>query len=231
MNKKNFGLILFLILLFAVGCTGQSLRAEQTVALAGAEQVQANIEMAAGELNVSGGTDDLAQMAFVYSEPDQKPEVEYSVNDNKGDLIVRQPDAIDIGLNEHNEWQISLNETIPIALDISLGAGESKLKLGNLSLNRLDVNVGASNLELDLRGEWDQNLAARIEGGVGQLTLYLPQDVGVRVNVDQGIGQIHTNGLHKDGRAYVNDSYGVSDVTLDLNVEAGLGEINLFAES
>jgi hypothetical protein len=67
--------------------------------------------------------------------------------------------------------------------------------------------------------------------GVGQLTLYLPQDVGVRVYAHQGIGQKNTRGLYQDGRAYVNDSYGVSDVTLELNVEAGLGKINLLADS
>ena len=191
MNKILIGLTILLTLLFVLGCTAQSLHAEQTVALTGAEQVQANIEMTAGELNVSGGTDELAQSTFVYSEPDQKPEVEYTLYGNKGDLIIRQPDTIGIGLNEHNEWQISLNETVPMELDISLGAGKSKLQLGNLSLDRLDVNAGASDLELDLRGKWEQNLAAQIKGGVGQLTLYLPQDVGVRVYADQEIGHKH----------------------------------------
>lgn len=232
MNKKVIGLTMSIILLFIVGCTSQSLQqANQSVALEGAEQVQARIEMGAGELNISGGADSLADTTFVYSDANEKPEVDYTVNDNKGHLLIQQPDAVATGVNGHNEWQINLNETVPLDLAISLGAGKSNLKLGNLTLNQLDVNAGASDLELDLRGDWQQDMTAQIEGGVGKLTLYLPQNVGVRVNADQGIGSINTRGLQENGRAYVNDSYGASDVTLELNVEAGLGEINLFVES
>jgi hypothetical protein len=232
MNKRVIGLTMSLILFFIVGCTSQSLQqANQSVALEGAEQVQARIEMGAGELNVNGGANDLAETTFVYSDANEKPEIDYTVKNNEGDLIIKQPDNVSIGVNEQNSWQIDLNDTVPLDLAISLGAGKSNLKLGNLTLNRLDVNAGASDLELDLRGDWQHDVTAQIEGGVGQLTLYLPQDVGVRIHADQGIGSIHTQGLQENGRAYVNDSYGVSDVTLDLNVEAGLGEINLFVES
>ena len=37
MNKISFGLTILLTLLFVVGCTAQSLHAEQTVALKGVE--------------------------------------------------------------------------------------------------------------------------------------------------------------------------------------------------
>lgn len=231
MSKKIIGLTTFLILLVIVGCTGQLLQANQSVALEDAEQVQARIEMGAGELNVSSGADSLADTTFVYRGANEKPEISYTVHGNEGDLIIKQPDNISIGINEKNKWQINLNETVPLDLAISLGAGESNLKLGDLTLNRLDVNAGASDLELDLRGSWQQDMTAQIESGVGQLTLYLPQDIGVRINADQGIGDINTRGLQQNGRTYVNDSYGVSDVTLELNIEAGLGEINLFVES
>jgi hypothetical protein len=34
-------------------------------------------------------------------------------------------------------------------------------------------------------------------------------------------------GLEKKGDSYVNDAYGDSDVTLDVDVQGGVGEINL----
>jgi hypothetical protein len=51
--------------------------------------------------------------------------------------------------------------------------------------------------------------------------------VGVIVIVDSGIGEIKTSGLTKAGDTYINDAYGESDVTLEIDVDAGIGQINL----
>ena len=37
----------------------------------------------------------------------------------------------------------------------------------------------------------------------------------------------NAKGLKKVGDSYVNDAYGESDVTLDVDVRGGVGEINL----
>jgi hypothetical protein len=49
----------------------------------------------------------------------------------------------------------------------------------------------------------------------------------VRVNAEGGLGQINAEGLQREGDAYVNDAYGDSDVTLDVDVRGGVGQINL----
>ena len=43
----------------------------------------------------------------------------------------------------------------------------------------------------------------------------------------RGLGAIHADGFQKQGDAYVNDQYGRSPVTLQIEVEGGVGEINL----
>jgi hypothetical protein len=55
----------------------------------------------------------------------------------------------------------------------------------------------------------------------------LPRDVGVEVHAKGGIGEVRPGELKKEGDAYVNDAYGKSPVTLRVNVEGGIGEINL----
>ena len=42
-----------------------------------------------------------------------------------------------------------------------------------------------------------------------------------------GLGKINAEGLERVGDAYVNAAYGESDVTLNVDVQAGVGEINL----
>jgi hypothetical protein len=62
---------------------------------------------------------------------------------------------------------------------------------------------------------------------VGRATIRLPRDVGVHVVARGGIGAINASGFQKQGDAYVNDAYGKSPVTLQIEVEGGVGEINL----
>jgi hypothetical protein len=55
----------------------------------------------------------------------------------------------------------------------------------------------------------------------------LLSQVGVRVNAGTRFGRVNTDGLQKQGEAFVNDAYGDSNVTLRVDVQGGLGQINL----
>jgi hypothetical protein len=112
-------------------------------------------------------------------------------------------------------------------MSVELGAGRAELTLGKLSLNKLDLRMGAGETIVDLTGDWKNDLAAEIRGGVGRATVRLPRDVGVRVTAAGGIGAINAHDLRKEGDAYVNDAYRKSPVTLRVDVEGGVGEINL----
>ncbi len=48
-----------------------------------------------------------------------------------------------------------------------MGAGRSELKVGDLSLTRLEFNMGAGQVTADLTGDWKKDLDAEIHGGVG----------------------------------------------------------------
>ena len=85
-------------------------------------------------------------------------------------------------------------------------------------------------MRLDLTGPRTANLDVDIEGGVGSGTIRLPKDVGVRAHASGGIGSIFTDGLTRDGDAYVNDAYGKSAITVNVEVHGGIGQINLQLE-
>jgi hypothetical protein len=112
-------------------------------------------------------------------------------------------------------------------LSVEMGAGTSNLQLAGLSLTGLDINLGANESTVDLSGDWAQDLGVSIEAGAASLTVRLPSDIGVRVVVDRGPTVIEASGLTKDGNVYTNAAYGVSDVTLQIDLQAGIGAINL----
>ncbi len=220
--------------------------------LQGAEQVRVSLRMGAGELNVKSGADALMDAEFTYNVQAWKPEVTYSVANGEGNLNVQQSntDEITIGEGIRNTWDISLSNQVPLdvhiecgagnhdvdlsglqvtGLDMKLGAGSATVDVSdNPELSRLSFDIGAGDAEIDLSGPANQNVEADIQGGVGSTTLHLPGDVGVRVNVTRGIGDIETSGLFSQGNnTWVNDVYGKTDVTVNVDITSGIGRIAL----
>ena len=120
---------------------------------------------------------------FTYNVAKLKPEVEYT----DGTLTVQQPKTKGmpalLGITDfRNEWGLRLDDEVPMDLSVDVGAGTSNLKLGSLSLTKLDVTLGAATGTIDLSGDWTHDLDITIDTGAGDLTVQLPKDVGVRVD-------------------------------------------------
>ena len=195
----------------------------------GADSVRANLRIALGELDVGGGADSLMEADFAYNVAAWEPRVDYEVVGNSGELAVEQQ-----GLGEgiptrdvRNEWDLRLNDVVPVDLTVQMGGGVGNLDLDNLALTGMNLNVGAGSTRVDLSGEWKRDLSAIVRGGAGQLTVLLPSQMGVKVNAGTRLGRINAEGLQREGQAYVNDAYGGSDTTLEVEVTGGVGQINL----
>jgi len=230
LNKIAKIVILALLAAGAGACiaVGELVEETQTVELGEAESVELDLDIGAGELKVQGGARELMEGYFVYNIERWKPEIEYSVAGNRGMLKVKQGECHGMTIGKtRNKWNISVNNDIPLDIDVDFGAGEGNLDLRGLILNSLNIDMGVGELKLDLSGEQKQSLDVSIDGGVGSATIYLPVDVGVRVMVDGGIGSVNARGMIKRRDAYVNDAYGKTEVTIDVDVDAGIGSIDL----
>jgi hypothetical protein len=208
---------------------GEMQRQSQSVDLENAQSVRANLKMGAGELNLTGGADRLMEADFSFNVANWKPKVSYDVSGDTGELVVKQGSGggVNLGGDARNEWDIRFNDEVPTDLVVQMGAGESDLDLDSLTLTGLDLQMGAGKTTVDLTGDYAQDVEASIQGGVGEATVLLPSEVGVRAKAEGGLGKINAKGLQKEGNSYVNDAYGDSAVTLDVDVQGGIGEINL----
>ena len=215
-----------------------------------AETAQVDILMRAGELTLTGGSDHLVEADFTYNIESWTPEVDYLIADRRGTVTIEQPDALDGIPTEkvRNHWKVRLNNDIPLdlrlevgagastldldelsleSLQVRAGAGESHLNLGNASVPNLTVEAGLGAMSIDLSGRWENDLEAKIRNGVGELTVKVPREVGVRVDVATGLVDVQSNGFKRVDGAYVNSAYGQTDVTLNIDIQGGLGNINL----
>jgi N-terminal domain of toast_rack, DUF2154 len=217
---------------FAGACgvkqVGELQRQSQSVDVEEASSVRADLRMGAGELKLSGGADTLMEGEFSYNVADWKPEVDYEVSGDTGELSVKQDIIAGVPVGEaRNEWDIRFNDEVPTDLSVEMGAGESNLDLDSLTPTGLTLHMGSGKTTVDLTGDYAQDFDASIEGGAGEATVLLPSEVGARVSVEGGLGRIDAEGLQKQGNSYVNDAYGDSEVTLEVDIQGGVGQITL----
>jgi hypothetical protein len=215
--QRIFYIVTILFLLFGyMACVevGNMEVDTRTVELDGAETVVLDVRMGAGELDIHGGGRELMEATFAYNVDKWKPRIKYEVLGSKGILKIRQGKSSGVPMGStRNKWDISLSEGVPIMIRIDFGAGEGDLDMRELQLDSLEIDMGVGNLEVD--------------GGIGSATFYLPENVGVRVHVDKGIGSVHAQGLIKDGKVYKNDAYGTSEASINISIDAGIGSITL----
>jgi len=266
MSTKRIVLLGILVLLVAVtGCVpevtridatrirvGELVTESESVELGGARSVRAEIFMGGGELSVAGGADELLEADFTYNVAELEPEVKYG----GGKLIVQHPDVKFEGLGSlwdldgyRCQWDLRLNDDVPLEVSITVGTGTAHLEMGSLSLTRLDVatgtgdvtvdvsgaasltrlglQMGAGNVTVDLSGTWEHEVDVDLEGIFGELTVWLPRDAGVRVGVEGALGKVNVIGLTKEGDDYVNDAHGESEVVLRIDITGGVGQVTL----
>ncbi|MDF1515575.1 MAG: LiaF-related protein [Anaerolineae bacterium] len=71
------------------------------------------------------------------------------------------------------------------------------------------------------------DLDVDLHGGVGRITVVLPTTIGVRVNVNEAFGKVNADDLTMEDGIYINSAYDQSEVTMRINIDAGVGAINL----
>jgi hypothetical protein len=202
----------------------------QTVELQGAKTVDADVEMPAGTLDLRGGSNRLLDADFSFRESEGKPHVDYTVTGGQGQLAVTQNEKHLHFAGRRSDWKLRFANDVPLDLKVSLGAGKSDLKLRDMDVTHLEIHIGVGQMDLDLTGQRKSDLQVELEGGVGQARILLPRDVGVQAHVSGGIGSVGSDGLKRDGDTYVNDAYSKPGPKILLNVQGGVGQIDLVQE-
>src|SRR5215212_10587929 len=94
---------------------GKMQEESKSVDLKNAQSARAQLKMGAGELNVTGGADQLMEADFSYNVSDWKPKVSYDLSGKKGELVVKQGSAegANLGGDARNQWDITMNDEVP----------------------------------------------------------------------------------------------------------------------
>ncbi|MGM7700289.1 toast rack family protein [Pseudalkalibacillus sp. Hm43] len=191
------------------------------------KELEVSLQLGAGKLQVTGGTNQIMEGTFSYKGEEMDPHVNYEIHENqKGDLTVSQKSTKGWDFfSVKQDWEVALNDTLPLSLNLALGAGKSDLNLTNLKLKDLVIEAGVGETKIDLSGDWKESFKVKIDSGVGKTRVMVPKRIGVSLDVDKGVGKIDADYFMKVGSSYQNQAYETADVKIDIDIDIGIGDV------
>ena len=215
--------------LWMIGCgmsrpAGPVVHERQTIERGAATHARVEIDEC-GRTGAEVGSAKLFEGDFDFNVPDLKPVIAYAVNGTTGTLKLSQGSASG---SYENTWRLNLNESTPLDLDVTLSAGDAQP--GRLNLETLTVQLGAGDINVDLRGTPAKSYSVMVRAGAGDATIRLPASVGISVRTSGLIGDTNVSGLEKRDGRWINPRADGSPVTVDVQVQHGIGDLRLVAE-
>ena len=113
-------------------------------------------------------------------------------------------------------------------LDVRLGAADFAIRnLGNARVSDIRVEGGVGKVILDFGGKLESDVKIDANLALGKLSLRVPRDVGIRVELQRFIAGFDHPGLHKRGDAYYSDNWDDAKVRVRVRAETVLGAIEI----
>lgn len=121
------------------------------------------------------------------------------------------------------------NRVLLETLGVEAGVGKLVMTgLGNANFEELSFDGGLGSYELYFDGDLKQSASVDINMGMGKLNLYLPRSVGVRLKVNKSfLSSLSIDEIYKKHNYYFNENWGKTAASLDINIDTGLGKINV----
>lgn len=201
--------------------------------LGGAESVKVSIEFGYGELRVRELIDspNLMEGECVHYQGAYQCAKRYRVQGDKGYLTLSSEPSEGFRSrwdpSQKSQWMIELSASVPLVLDVNVGAGEAILDLSRLWVTDLDLDGGKGRVEVFFPEDAGRT-RADINVGIGDVILAIPEGVAARIDVDRGIGTTQVaERFRKEGDYYISEGYELATNRLDLEVDGGIGSITI----
>jgi hypothetical protein len=114
--------------------------------------------------------------------------------------------------------------------EASLRSGAAELTvlgLGNSRCDRIAFEGGVGRVTLDFGGAWTASSRVEVKMALGEITLRLPREVGVRITPERILASFDPQGLVRDGESYVSPGYDQSARHLDIELTTAVGGVGV----
>jgi len=117
-------------------------------------------------------------------------------------------------------------------MEIETGASELDiLGLGYANFEEMTFKSGLGRYTLDFTGPLNRSAEVRIETGISQVTIIVPESTGTKVMLEEEVSDTDIYGFRRlEEKEYVNDTFEEAENTLVIKVRMGLGSLTLRSE-
>ena len=113
-------------------------------------------------------------------------------------------------------------------LVVDVGAASfTALHLGNANADEVRVRGGMGAVDLDFSGTWQRDLSVVTRVGIGKTTLRVPEDVGVRLEIQRLAAGFDHEGMVKRDDAWYSRNWDTSRRKLRIRAETVFGALEL----
>jgi predicted membrane protein len=127
------------------------------------------------------------------------------------------------------KWNLALSPKIPLTLNVNAGVGKVVLDLNALTITRVDLNAGVGEIQATMPSHAG-TVVASVSGGVGAITVLIPQGVAARIRANAGLGGVRVNESRfpRIGEnVYQSADYATASNRIDLDVSGGVGAVSV----
>ncbi|GAB4446273.1 MAG: hypothetical protein OHK0041_04900 [Anaerolineales bacterium] len=196
------------------------------IALGGAKSVSYRFSHGAGQLVISGGAP--AGAALTGSSAAGVNETSRMDGDRLEVHIEAGASFIPFIGPSDGAWRFHLTQEVPVTLQVETGASQLKMDLRDVAARRIALKTGASSSEVTLPARGASLLD--LEAGAASIDITLPEGVAGRVHIKEGLTSLNVDTSRfpqLDSRLYQSPDFDTAPNRADINVEAGLGSINI----
>ncbi len=199
--------------------------AEQRIALLGVESRGAGLRRASGGGRQAGELR-LALPRSVPLELDLEFGGTRSVLDLGGMSLASV--RLECGATEASLLFTSPNRVRMRELEVNVGVADfTATRLANANADQIRVRGGVGSVDLDFSGTWTRDLSVRSRLAVGRLTVRIPPEVGVRLDVQRVAAGFKHEGLVKRDDAWYSSNWESAQYKLRIRAETFFGQIEV----
>ena len=113
-------------------------------------------------------------------------------------------------------------------LNVDVGAASfTALNLGNANADEIRVRGGMGSIDLDFSGSWQRDLTVLTRVAIGKMTLRVPDDVGVRLEIKRVAAGFDHEGMVKRADAWYSKNWDTAPRKLRIRAETVFGDLEL----
>jgi hypothetical protein len=120
------------------------------------------------------------------------------------------------------------NRTHMRELNVDVGAASfTALHLGNANADQIRVRGGMGSIDLDFSGTWQRDMTVLTRVAIGKTTLRVPEDIGVRLEIQRVAAGFDHEGMVKRADAWYSRNWETSTRKLRIHAETVFGALEL----